>query len=612
MANANLSLIQYANTFDYWRIVTNNLANSVNQLRNGVFVVDNGQLVLSTASPGIVIQNNSGTVLTVGGDEQISNTLFSNYIVNSADLTSSGNNIIFNNPNNLVQIANTAQTTNLISNTQIWANNLHTNGNVYLSNTVTPAYVANANIGNLSGMMLLTGGPGPGGEYWIANANASLNELHLTGNTYTSGTIFNYGDYFQVRALNAADGDGGFLVYRGNTGWGAESNAALRFWASQNVWSVSSNDATDNWHTMITMQNVSSSTTSNDPLNVASLQAIYYVASNALGAYAQANGAYAQANGAYGQANGAYLQANVVYGASNTVYAQANAAYNQANAARNQANTGYGQANAAYGQANAAYGQANTATTIAENAYNTANNATSLGEYAYTQANNAYAQANVSINAYNEANAAYGQANAAYNQANSAYAAANVGISNAGHAYDYANTVSGIAQYAYDQANTATSIGENAYNTANNALSGHNLQPTSIYVGAPNHTPTYPTGQVTAEGNIVGYYSSDAKFKENIKDITNALQAVMNIGGKTFDWTDEYIESHGGKDDYFMRKSDFGMIAQDVEKAFPLAVRKRADGSLALDYEKMTALAFAAIKELSEKVVELENKLENK
>jgi hypothetical protein len=105
-------------------------------------------------------------------------------------------------------------------------------------------------------------------------------------------------------------------------------------------------------------------------------------------------------------------------------------------------------------------------------------------------------------------------------------------------------------------------------------------------------------GEIRATNNVTAYYSSDAKFKENVKTIPNALDAIDAIGGKLFDWTDEYIAEHGGEDGYFVQKSDFGVIAQDVQAVFPLAVRTRPDGSLAVDYEKLSALAFAAIVEL--------------
>ena len=110
------------------------------------------------------------------------------------------------------------------------------------------------------------------------------------------------------------------------------------------------------------------------------------------------------------------------------------------------------------------------------------------------------------------------------------------------------------------------------------------------------------SGEIRAIDNITAYYSSDITLKENVNDISNAVDIVYQIGGKTFDWTDEYIQEHGGEDGYFVQKSDFGVIAQDVKKVFPLAVRKRQDGLLAVDYEKLCALAFAAIKELKDEI----------
>jgi len=115
-------------------------------------------------------------------------------------------------------------------------------------------------------------------------------------------------------------------------------------------------------------------------------------------------------------------------------------------------------------------------------------------------------------------------------------------------------------------------------------------------------------GAIYATGNITAYYSSDIKFKENVRDIPDALATVNAIGGKLFDWTDDYIESKGGADGYFVQKADFGVVAQDVQKVFPIAVRTREDGSLAVDYEKLGALAFAALVELTKRVEALEAK----
>jgi hypothetical protein len=109
-------------------------------------------------------------------------------------------------------------------------------------------------------------------------------------------------------------------------------------------------------------------------------------------------------------------------------------------------------------------------------------------------------------------------------------------------------------------------------------------------------------GEIRATNNVTAYYSSDKQFKENIQPIENALYKVNVIGGKTFDWSDAYLETHGGEDGYFVQRSDFGVIAQDVQAVFPEAVRSREDGTLAVDYAKLVSLAFQAIVELKAEI----------
>ena len=113
-------------------------------------------------------------------------------------------------------------------------------------------------------------------------------------------------------------------------------------------------------------------------------------------------------------------------------------------------------------------------------------------------------------------------------------------------------------------------------------------------------------GEIRATNNVTAYYSSDIKFKENVRDIPNAAATAAAIGGKLFDWKDSYIAEHGGEDGYFIQKNDFGVIAQDVLARFPVAVRTRPDGSLAVDYEKLSALALAAIAEQETRIAKLE------
>ena len=112
-------------------------------------------------------------------------------------------------------------------------------------------------------------------------------------------------------------------------------------------------------------------------------------------------------------------------------------------------------------------------------------------------------------------------------------------------------------------------------------------------------------GEIRAANNITAYYSSDARLKENIINISNPLSKVKSLNGVEFDWTDKYLEEHGGEDGYFLRKHDIGIIAQELEKVLPEIVADRPDGYKAVKYDRIVALLIEAIKELSEEVERL-------
>ena len=96
-------------------------------------------------------------------------------------------------------------------------------------------------------------------------------------------------------------------------------------------------------------------------------------------------------------------------------------------------------------------------------------------------------------------------------------------------------------------------------------------------------------------------------LKENINPISNALDKVSQLGGYNFDWKDSHLESRGGVDNMFVKKSDVGIIAQEVQKVLPEAVGKREDGTLGVRYELLVPLLVESIKELKEEIQSLKS-----
>lgn len=112
-------------------------------------------------------------------------------------------------------------------------------------------------------------------------------------------------------------------------------------------------------------------------------------------------------------------------------------------------------------------------------------------------------------------------------------------------------------------------------------------------------------GDIVATGNITAYYSSDRRLKKNISLLTNALDKLSKISGVEFDWTDEYIKTHGGEDGYFIRRHDVGVIAQEIQDVLPEVVAEKIDGYLGVRYEKVVPLLIQAIKEQQLQIEEL-------
>ena len=96
-------------------------------------------------------------------------------------------------------------------------------------------------------------------------------------------------------------------------------------------------------------------------------------------------------------------------------------------------------------------------------------------------------------------------------------------------------------------------------------------------------------------------------LKENINPISNALDKVSQLGGYSFDWKDTHLEDRGGLDDMFVKKSDVGIIAQEVQKVLPEAVGKREDGTLGVRYELLVPLLVESIKELKKEIQSLKS-----
>jgi len=104
-------------------------------------------------------------------------------------------------------------------------------------------------------------------------------------------------------------------------------------------------------------------------------------------------------------------------------------------------------------------------------------------------------------------------------------------------------------------------------------------------------------------GDIVAYYSSDRRLKDNITPIESPLEKLDKIGGYTFDWIEkEEVHSNKGR--------DVGVIAQEIEEVLPEVVTTKENGYKAVKYEKIVPLLIECIKEQQKQIDELKKMID--
>ena len=126
------------------------------------------------------------------------------------------------------------------------------------------------------------------------------------------------------------------------------------------------------------------------------------------------------------------------------------------------------------------------------------------------------------------------------------------------------------------------------------------------YINSAEKMRLYSNGTCHFDGDVIAYSTtiSDERLKENIVGIDDAVNKVSQLNGYTFTYK---------HDD----KVSAGVIAQEVEKVLPQAVYEAElglhtndDGELykLVNYDALHGLLIEAVKELTKRVEELENK----
>ncbi len=135
---------------------------------------------------------------------------------------------------------------------------------------------------------------------------------------------------------------------------------------------------------------------------------------------------------------------------------------------------------------------------------------------------------------------------------------------------------------------------------------------TAAYVAANQNLNTSSNVQfatidatlIRSSGDIIAYYSSDPRFKNNMKPISNAVELLGKMGGYSFEWNSQ-------QSTYAAGTKDLGLNAEEIYELFkdlPGVVTIREDGSKAIMYHKTIPILVEAIKELKNEIEKLKTK----
>ncbi|MBX3040117.1 MAG: tail fiber domain-containing protein [Bdellovibrionaceae bacterium] len=177
--------------------------------------------------------------------------------------------------------------------------------------------------------------------------------------------------------------------------------------------------------------------------------------------------------------------------------------------------------------------------------------------------------------------------------------AGRVGIGTASPSYNLAVASAGPYTIISNENTAAGGADWRWYSSSSSAPLGANAM---CFGQSTCHLSLYGSGNATLTGTLT--QSSDGRLKRDISSIGGALDSLSGIEGVTYYWKDSSRE----------QSRQIGLIAQDVEKVFPEAVKTDTQGIKSVAYQNLVAPIINAIHEIrnwmlqvDERVLSLEN-----
>jgi hypothetical protein len=153
---------------------------------------------------------------------------------------------------------------------------------------------------------------------------------------------------------------------------------------------------------------------------------------------------------------------------------------------------------------------------------------------------------------------------------------------------------------AYSTGNNSAfmSFHKSSHYAVNFGLDADNVMRIGGWSASANRWQLDMSGNMTVAGDVTAY--SDARIKENVVTVEDAIDRVQKMRGVFYNRTDS--------DD---KKRKVGVIAQEMMEVLPEVVNQDNDGMYNVSYGNIVGVLIEAIKEQQLQIEKLQNKLDN-
>jgi hypothetical protein len=122
----------------------------------------------------------------------------------------------------------------------------------------------------------------------------------------------------------------------------------------------------------------------------------------------------------------------------------------------------------------------------------------------------------------------------------------------------------------------------------------------ALWLGRPDRWANHLWAYTIDYSDIAKY--SDVRLKENVRLSPSILSKLKDVRTYNYNYTDECFKDFTLEQKRKAKRTEYGFLAQELQKIFPELVRSDDSGMLAIRYVEMIPILTLAINELQEKI----------